>query len=145
LTDDVGAPREAGNGVRRHRAPAALRLIDIPLCGARCNCPASRLCITKLDVLDGLKSIKVCTSYETDGKPVELVPTGPDAVARCRPVYETLPGWTESTVGARSFDVLPKAARAYLDRLEHLAGVPIAMVSTGPDRDETIRRQHPFH
>ena len=103
------------------------------------------LCITKLDVLDGLEAIKVCTSYETDGKPVELVPTGADAVARCKPVYETLPGWSESTVGARSFDVLPKAARAYLDRLEHLAGVPIAMVSTGPDRDETILRQHPFH
>jgi len=103
------------------------------------------IALTKLDVLDGLEAIKVCTSYVTDGKPVELVPTGADAVARCKPVYETLPGWSESTVGARSFDVLPKAARAYLDRLEHLVDVPIAMVSTGPDRDETILRQHPFH
>ena len=102
------------------------------------------LCITKLDVLDGLPSIRVCTGYTVDGKPVDLVPTGADAVARCVPVYETLPGWRESTVGARTFDVLPDAARAYLDRLEALIGVPIAMVSTGADRDETILRQHPF-
>ena len=73
------------------------------------------------------------------------MPTGADAVAKCVPVYETLPGWSESTVGARTMDALPKAARAYLDRVEALAGVPIAMVSTGPDRDETILRHHPFH
>ena len=103
------------------------------------------LCITKLDVLDGMAEIRLCTSYQVDGQPVELVPTGAEAVARCVPVYETLPGWRESTVGARSFDALPANARAYLHRIEALTGVPIAMVSTGPDRAETIVRQHPFH
>ena len=102
------------------------------------------LCITKLDVLDGLDRIAVCTGYTVDGKPADLVPTGADAVARCVPVYESMPGWHESTVGAKSFDVLPAAARAYLKRIEALTGAPIAMVSTGPDRDETILIRHPF-
>ena len=102
------------------------------------------LCITKLDVLDGMSEIRVCTSYRMDGRPLELIPTGAEAVARCQAVYETLPGWPESTVGARSFDALPANARAYLNRIEALTGVPIAMVSTGPDRTETILVQHPF-
>jgi len=72
------------------------------------------------------------------------VPTGADAVARCVPVYESMPGWHESTVGAKSFDALPANARAYLRRIETMTGVPIAMVSTGPDRDETILVRHPF-
>jgi adenylosuccinate synthase len=80
-----------------------------------------------------------------DGARADLIPTGADAVARCTPVYETMPGWTESTVGARTFDELPAAARAYLRRIETLTGVPIAMVSTGPDRGETILVHHPFH
>ncbi len=86
----------------------------------------------------------MCTGYTVDGKPAELVPTGADAVARCVPVYESMPGWRESTVGARSFDALPANARAYLRRIEAMTGVPIAMVSTGPDRDETILVRHPF-
>jgi adenylosuccinate synthase len=102
------------------------------------------LCITKLDVLDGLPAIRICTGYTVDGEPVDLVPTGADAVARCVPVYETLDGWSESTVGARTMEALPAAARDYLDRIEALAGVPIDMVSTGPDRDETILRHHPY-
>jgi adenylosuccinate synthase len=148
LTDEVGAHlAKRGNefGAVTGR-PRRCGWIDIPLLKRSVQLSGiNGLCITKLDVLDGLEAIKVCTGYLTDGKPVELVPTGAEAVARCRPVYETLPGWTDSTVGARTFDVLPKAARAYLDRLEHLVGVPIAMVSTGPDRDETILRHHPFH
>ena len=148
LTDDVGAHlAKRGNefGAVTGR-PRRCGWIDIPLLRRSVQLSGiNGLCITKLDVLDGLEAIKVCTSYVTDGKPVELVPTGADAVARCTPVYETLPGWSESTVGARTFDVLPKAARAYLDRLERLVEVPIAMVSTGPDRDETILRHHPFH
>ena len=103
------------------------------------------LCITKLDVLDGMDEIKVCTSYRLDGREVDLIPTGAEAVARCQPVYETMPGWKESTVGAKSFAALPANARAYLTRIEALTGVPIAMVSTGPDRDETILVHHPFH
>jgi adenylosuccinate synthase len=102
------------------------------------------LCITKLDVLDGMRELKLCTRYTVDGEPVNRIPTGSDAVARCSPVYETLPGWNESTVGVKSFAALPANARAYLERIEMLTGVPIAIVSTGADRDETILRHHPF-
>jgi adenylosuccinate synthase len=101
-------------------------------------------CITKLDVLDTLPEVRICTRYTVDGADVDRVPSGADAVARCTPVYETLPGWMESTVGARRFDELPANARAYLRRIEALTGVPIAMVSTGPERDETILVHHPF-
>jgi len=101
-------------------------------------------CITKLDVLDALPEIRLCTHYMLDGVAINLIPTGADAVARCVPTYETLPGWNESTVGARTFDELPAAARTYLRRIEALTGVPIAMVSTGPDRGETILVHHPF-
>jgi len=105
----------------------------------------SGICITKLDVLDGLPEIRVCTGYTVEGKPQPLLPSGADAVADCVPVYETLPGWTESTVGVRSFDLLPANARDYLRRIEAWTDVPIAMVSTGPDRNETIVMHHPFH
>jgi len=103
------------------------------------------LCITKLDVLDGMPEIRIATSYVKDGRPLPLIPTGAEAVAGCTPVYETLPGWRESTVGATTFAALPANARAYLERIEALTGVPIAMVSTGPDRTETILVHHPFH
>ena len=103
------------------------------------------LCITKLDVLDGMPEIRIATSYVKDGRPLDLIPTGAEAVAGCAPVYETLPGWNESTVGAKTFAALPANARAYLHRIEALTGVPIAMVSTGPDRSETILVHHPFH
>jgi len=101
--------------------------------------------ITKLDVLDGMPRIRICTGYTADGHPLELLPLGADAVAECRPVYEELPGWSESTFGVKSFDALPANARTYLKRIETLTGVPIAMVSTGPERDETILVHHPFH
>ncbi len=103
------------------------------------------LCITKLDVLDGLDEIKICTGYTVHGAPLALLPSGADAVAECVPVYETMPGWKDSTVGVRTFGALPANARAYLERIEALTGVGIAMVSTGPDRTETILRHHPFH
>ncbi|MBS0327270.1 MAG: adenylosuccinate synthase [Proteobacteria bacterium] len=119
--------------------------IDIPMLARSLQLNGvDGLCITKLDVLDGFDEIRVCTHYNVDGAVATLMPSGADAVARCRPVYETLPGWSESTVGARSFAALPAAARAYLERIEALTGVPIAMVSTGPDRDETILVHHPF-
>jgi adenylosuccinate synthase len=102
------------------------------------------LCITKLDVLDGMPEIRIGTSYMMDGHALDLIPTGSEAVARCVAVYETMPGWQDSTVGAQSFDALPANARSYLRRIEALTGVPIAMVSTGPDRAETILVQHPF-
>ena len=103
------------------------------------------ICITKLDVLDGLDEIRLCTGYTVHGAPLALLPSGADAVAECDPVYETMPGWKDSTIGVRTFDALPVNARAYLERIEALTGVGIAMVSTGPDRTETILRQHPFH
>jgi len=104
----------------------------------------SGTCITKLDVLDGMSEVRICTGYLVDGKPVDLLPAGADAVAKCVPVYETLPGWTVSTVGVNHFSELNPAAQSYLRRIEALTGVPIAMISTGPDRDETILIRHPF-
>jgi adenylosuccinate synthase len=103
------------------------------------------LCITKLDVLDGLDEVCLCTGYLIDGKAEELLPLGAEEAARCKPVYETLPGWKQSTVGVNAYDRLPARARAYLERLEALCGVPVDMISTGADRNETIVRRHPFH
>jgi len=104
----------------------------------------SGLCVTKLDVLDGLETVKICTGYRRAGQPVDLLPFGADEVATCEPLYEELPGWSDTTYGARSWDVLPAAAQRYLQRLSELVGAPIDMVSTGPDRDETILLRHPF-
>ena len=102
------------------------------------------LCITKLDVLDGLETIKLCTSYNYQGEKLQMPPLGADAIELCEPVYEEMPGWTESTEGAKSLDVLPENARNYLNRLEEVVGVPVDIVSTGPERDETIILNHPF-
>ena len=88
----------------------------------------SGLCITKLDVLDGLAEVRICTGYLVDGQPLDLLPAGADAVARCVPVFETLPGWTVSTVGVNHFSELNPAAQAYLRRIEALTGVPIATI-----------------
>ena len=104
----------------------------------------SGLCITKLDVLDGVEAVKICVGYKLDGTMSEILPVGAEELERCHPVYEELPGWTESTVGIKSHDRLPAAARAYLKRIEELAGVPIDLISTGPDREETIVRRHPY-
>lgn len=102
------------------------------------------LCITKLDVLDGIDELNICTGYELDGKHLDLLPIGADDVARCKPIYETVAGWSGNTFGVKTWEGLPKAAQNYLNRLEALCGVPIAIVSTGPERDETIVLQHPF-
>ena len=104
----------------------------------------SGMCLTKLDVLDGLETLKLCTGYMIDGKAVDIFPVGAEDAARCIPVYEEMPGWSESTVGAKSMDALPANARAYVMRIQELVGVPIDMVSTGPDREETIVLRHPF-
>jgi adenylosuccinate synthase len=104
----------------------------------------SGLCITKLDVLDGVEAVKICVGYKLDGTFSEILPVGAEELERCHPVYEELPGWTESTVGIKSHERLPAAARAYLKRIEELAGVPIDLISTGPDREETIVRRHPY-
>ncbi len=102
------------------------------------------LCITKLDVLDGLKELLLCTGYELDGETIDILPMGADEISRCTPIYETLEGWTDSTVGVTEFDKLPVNARLYLQRIEHVTGVPIDLISTSPDRDHTIMMRHPY-
>ncbi|HHH39897.1 MAG TPA: adenylosuccinate synthase [Sedimenticola sp.] len=102
------------------------------------------MCITKLDVLDGLKILKICVAYRLDGKEVAVPPVGADGFEQCEPVYLELPGWQESTVGATSLDDLPENARAYLRKIEELTDVPVDVVSTGPDRTETVVLRHPF-
>ena len=102
------------------------------------------LCITKLDVLDGMETLKLCTSYKYDGENLEFPPLGADAIEKCEPVYEEMPGWTESTEGVRDYDSLPENAKKYLKRMEEIVGVPVDIISTGPERDETIILNHPF-
>jgi adenylosuccinate synthase len=102
------------------------------------------ICLTKLDVLDELEEIKVCTGYLKNGEPCG-VPSRSEDWALIEPVYETLPGWNSSTIGAQSIDALPEAASAYIARLEALLGVPVDIISTGPDRVETICLRHPFN
>ena len=105
----------------------------------------SGMCITKLDVMDGIEEIKICTGYQLpDGSKTDILPFGADAVEGCTPIYETMPGWSESTFGVKEFDKLPANAKAYLKRIEEVCGAPVAIVSTGPDREETIVLQHPF-
>ena len=104
----------------------------------------SGLCITKLDVLDGLKEIKVCVGYELNGKRVDILPLDADDIVACKPIYESFPGWTDSTVGLTKWDDLPLNARRYLERVKELIGAPIDMVSTGPDREHTILLRHPY-
>jgi adenylosuccinate synthase len=104
----------------------------------------SGLCVTKLDVLDGVEELKVCTGYRLEGRFTDILPVGAEDLAGCEPVYETLPGWKESTVGIKALEALPAGARAYLKRIEEICGVPVDMISTGPDREETIVLRHPF-
>lgn len=105
----------------------------------------SGLCITKLDVLDGLSEILVCTGYTLRGQAIDILPLDADDIVACQPVYERFEGWTESTAGITAWDQLPARARRYLERVQELIGVPIDMVSTGPDREHTIVLRHPFH
>ena len=104
----------------------------------------SGLCITKLDVLDGLTELQLCVGYELDGEQIDILPLGADDIARCKPVYETLPGWSDTTVGVTEYDKLPEQARKYLQRIEETTGVPVHVISTSPDRDHTIMMRHPF-
>lgn len=104
----------------------------------------SGLCLTKLDVLDGLETVKICVAYTDVGGNPTGIPCDADGWASVQPVYEELPGWSESTFGAQSLDALPENARSYIARLEQLVGVPADIISTGPDRTETIVLRHPF-
>ncbi len=102
------------------------------------------LCITKLDVLDGIKELQLCVGYELDGETIDILPLGADEIARCKPIYETMEGWSDSTVGVTEYDKLPVNARLYLQRIEHVTGVPVDIISTSPDRDHTIMMRHPY-
>jgi adenylosuccinate synthase len=113
------------------------------------NSSVSGLCLTKLDVLDGLDSVQICVGYRHskeggNGAVSKDPPLYADAFAEVEPVYEEMPGWKESTIGVTSYGALPGAARNYLERLQQLAGVPIDIISTGPDREQTIVLRHPF-
>jgi len=108
------------------------------------NSSVSGLCVTKLDVLDELETIQICVGYQIDGEPISGVPVVVDRFAECKPIYEEHAGWQESTVGVTRFEDLPAKARDYLARMEELAGVPVDIISTGPDREQTIIKQHPF-
>ncbi|WP_417550687.1 adenylosuccinate synthase [Methylophaga sp.] len=102
------------------------------------------LCLTKLDVLDGLETIRLCVGYKRNGEDVTVLPLSADEFDGCEPVYIDMPGWQEATIGITDFDALPENARNYIDKIQELAGVPIDIISTGPDRCETIIRRDLF-
>ncbi|MBK1700448.1 adenylosuccinate synthase [Thiococcus pfennigii] len=104
----------------------------------------SGICITKLDVLDGMETVKLCVSYDLDGEELTAPPVGADLLAECRPQFIEMPGWQTSTVGIRRLEDLPENARAYLRKVEELTERPIDLISTGPDREETVVLRHPF-
>lgn len=105
----------------------------------------SGLCITKLDVLDGLSEIKLGVGYRlADGTETDILPFGSDKVEGCTPIFETFKGWSGTTFGVKTYEGLPDEAKAYLARMQEVCGVPVDMISTGPDRDETIVLRHPF-
>jgi adenylosuccinate synthase len=108
------------------------------------NNSVSGLCVTKLDVLDGLDPIRLCVAYRSGSDRLGKAPTGAEALAACEPIYEEMPGWREPTTGLRRYEDLPAAARAYLRRIEELSDAPIDLISTSPDRLDTIVLRDPF-
>ena len=104
----------------------------------------SGIALTKLDVLDGFEQLKICVAYDLDGKRIDHLPTAANLQARCTPIYETVPGWSDSTEGARSWADLPANAIKYVRRIEELIECPVAMLSTSPERDDTILVTDPF-
>jgi adenylosuccinate synthase len=128
----TGRPRRVG----WFDAPALRRSIQIN--------GVNGLAMMKLDVLDGLPTVKLCVAYELDGKRVDMLPAGADAAGRCKPIFEEMPGWSETTYGVTDYDRLPANAKNYLKRLEQAAGCRIDIVSTGPDRSETIVLHDPL-
>ncbi|WP_315835354.1 adenylosuccinate synthase [Bradyrhizobium prioriisuperbiae] len=108
------------------------------------TCGINGLALTKLDILDGFDEIQVCVGYELDGKEIDHLPAGEGAQARVKPIYETIEGWKEPTANARSWAQLPAQAIKYVRRVEELVGCPIALLSTSPEREDTILVQNPF-
>ncbi|MAA75494.1 MAG: adenylosuccinate synthase [Salinisphaeraceae bacterium] len=147
IQDEYGkhmASRGAEFGATTGRARRCGWFDAVGLRRAVFNNSLSAIGITKLDVLDGLDSLQICTGYRCDGEVLSVPPMGADALANCEPVYEEMPGWKENTVGVREYDQLPQAARNYLSRLEEITETPIEIISTGPDREDTIMLRHPF-
>ena len=147
LNDDIGAHlasvgKEFGSVTGRPRRcgwfDAAALKRSVAINGV------SGLCITKLDVLDGLETIRIGVGYRYQGKFLDVLPTGAQAATEAEPVLESLAGWTESTIGITEYDKLPVNARRYLQRISELCEIPIDMISTGPDRIETIMLQNPL-
>ncbi len=128
----TGRPRRCG----WFDAPALKRSIQIN--------GVSGLGVTKLDVLDGMETVQLAVGYRLYGKSTDILPVGAEELEECEPVYEEMPGWKESTVGLTRFKQLPRAAQSYLNRIEKICGVPIDLISTGPEREQTIVLRHPF-
>ncbi len=147
LFDEVGVQLgKQGNefGATTGRARRCGWLDAVALRRSRQVCGLSALCVTKLDVLDQLERINICTAYRRHGEHIELPPYGAEAMSECEPVYESLDGWQQSTAGIRRYDDLPPNAKAYLARISALSGLPIDIVSTGAERNDTIIVTHPF-
>ncbi|MGS4887861.1 MAG: adenylosuccinate synthase [Labrenzia sp.] len=109
-----------------------------------CTSGINGIALTKLDVLDGLEEIKICVGYELDGERIDYLPASQGAQERVKPIYESMPGWKESTEGARTWAELPAQAIKYVRHVEELIGAPVAILSTSPERDDTILVQNPF-
>ena len=147
LFDDVGAQiAKKGQefGATTGRARRCGWLDAVALRSAMRLNSITGLCVTKLDVLDELESISICTAYELDGKTVSVPPAGSAAFSRCKPVYETLPGWQSNTFGVTEYDELPENAKKYLARMAELLKTPVDIISTGPDRDHTMIMRNPY-
>jgi len=147
LFDDVGTAiaikgQEVGATTGRPRRCGWLDTVALSS-AMRIN-SISGLCVTKLDVMDDLEEINICTAYELDGKTVKVPPAGAAAFARCKPIYETMPGWQSNTFGATSYDELPENAQRYLARMAELLETPVDIISTGPDRDHTMIMRNPY-
>jgi adenylosuccinate synthase len=104
----------------------------------------SGLCVTKLDVLDGMESLQIGVGYKVGGEARDILPVGAEELAECEPIYEEIAGWSETTLGVRRFEALPRQAQAYLQRLSKVCGVPVDLISTGAEREDTIVLRHPF-
>lgn len=148
LFDDVGEylckqGNEFGATTGRRRRTGWLDIVAV--CKAVQLNSVSGFCLTKLDVLDGLKEIKLCIGYELpNGDITNIAPASADDMSEVKPVYETMPGWSESTFGLKSFEALPQAAKNYIKRIEELTETPIDIISTGPDRSETMILRDPY-
>jgi len=147
LFDDVGKHLSSkGNefGATTGRARRCGWFDAVAMRRARITNSLTGVCLTKLDVLDGLDTVRICVSYQCDGLELTSPPSSAEGLEKCHPVYLDMPGWSESTLGIRNYAQLPVNARNYIEKIESLIHIPIDIVSTGADRDETIIKRHPF-